>query len=81
MLAHRTKIVGAIANILGNHPVFKSKLHGIIFCAFNNGFVHTGTYLFGFVYLSIFEVPQTTFQDGFVYILLKLGQWNLHTLS
>jgi len=28
--------------------------------------------------MSFFEVLQTTFQYGFVYILLKLVQWNLY---
>lgn len=31
MLAHRTKIVGTIANMLRNYPVFKRKLYGRIF--------------------------------------------------
>ena len=52
--------------------VFKGQLHGIIFGAFNNGFVLTGAYFFGFVYMPFFKVLQTTFQYGFVYILLKL---------
>lgn len=72
MLAHSTKVVGAIANMFCDNPVFKSKLHGVIFRAFNNCFVLPGTYFFGFVYISFFELLQTAFQYGFFDILIKL---------
>lgn len=51
-----THIVGTIANMLCNDSVFKGKFHGVIFGAFNNGFVLARAYFFGFVNMTVLKI-------------------------